>query len=143
MWNTVGEDFKKMIRDFFENGDLPKIVNTTWVTLIPKMHGACELKDYIPISMVGFIYKVVAKILALRIKKVMPFLVGETQSAFIKGKQILDNALIANEVVHWAKKYRKVVVLLKLDFQKAYDMVNWDFLDHVLEIMGFGSNWRK
>lgn len=86
--------------------------------------------------MVGFIYKVIVKILALRIKNVMPFLIGDTQSAFIEGRQILDGALIANEVVHWAKKNRKEVPLLKLDFQKAYNMISWNFLNHKLEKIG-------
>lgn len=70
-----------------------------WVALIPKIEGAVELKDYRPIGMVGCIYKIIAKILALRIKKVMPSLVGETQTAFVMERQILDGALIANEIV--------------------------------------------
>lgn len=143
MWGVVGEDFIKMIVDFFENGTLPKAVNTTWVTLIPKIGGAKELKDFRPISMVGCIYKIIAKILAIRIKNVMPLLIGETQSAFVKERQILDGALIANENVHWAKKSKKDIVLLKLDFQKAYDTINWNFIDHMMDVMGFGPNWRK
>lgn len=76
MWNIVGEDFIGMIMDFFECGRIPKAINTTWVTLIPKVDGAVDLKDFRPISMVGCIYKIIAKILALRIRKVMPSLVG-------------------------------------------------------------------
>lgn len=93
--------------------------------------------------MVGCIYKIIAKILALRIKEVMPSLIGETQSAFIKERQILDGALIANEMVQWAKKNKKEVVLLKLDFQKAYDSISWSFIDHMLVLMGFGPKWRR
>lgn len=103
----MGEEFIKMISNFFESGILPKAVNTTWVTLIPKIEGANELKDFRPISMVGYIYKIIAKILAIRIKKVMPSLVGETQSTFIMERQILDGALIANEVVQWAKQRKR------------------------------------
>ena len=56
----------------------------------------------------------------------------------MKGRQILDGALIANEVVHWVKKKKKEVNIMKLDFRKAYDSVRWVFVDHVLEKMGFG-----
>lgn len=93
--------------------------------------------------MVGCIYKIIAKILALRIKKVMPSLVGETQSAFIAERQILDGALIANEVVHWVKKNKKEVAMLKIDFQKASDTIDLNYMDHLLDFMGFGVKWRK
>ena len=88
----------------------------TWVTLIPKFDDAHEMRDYWPISMIGCIYKVVAKILANRPRRVMDGLVGETQTAFVQGRQILDGALIANEAVHWIKRRKKKAALIKLDF---------------------------
>ena len=60
----------------------------------------------------------------------------------MKGRQILDGALVTNEAVYWVKKAKIRAVLLKLDFQKAYNMVDWNFLNQVLELMGFGSRWR-
>jgi len=98
--------------------------------------------DYRPISMVGSVYKVIAKILSRRLRGVVSELVGETQTAFVNGRQILDGALIANETVHWLKKKKKEGVLLKLDFQKAYDTINLDSMDLVLKEMGFESKWR-
>ena len=71
----------------------------TWVTLIPKIDDAKELKDYRPISIIGCIYKVVAKLLANRLRSIMDGLVGETQTAFVQGQQILDRAFLANETV--------------------------------------------
>ena len=113
----------------------------TWVTLIPKFEGAMEIKDYIPISMVRCVYKVISKILANRIKNVMGTLVGETQSTFVQGRQILDDALVACELVQWLKKKTKSAALLKLDFRKAYHSVRWVFIDHVLGRMGFSLFW--
>lgn len=112
------------------------------------MHGnfkllKAHLSDFRPISLVGCLYKIVAKILTARLKKVMDYLVSENQSAFIGGRQILDSVLIANEVVESCKREKKEVVLFKLDFQKAYDSVSWGFLDWVLEQMGFPHLWRK
>ena len=72
-----------------------------------KADDVIEIKDYRPISMIGCVYKVIAKVLANRMRKIMDVLVGEMQTAFVKGRQILDGALIANEVVHWVKKKKK------------------------------------
>jgi len=102
-----------------------------------------EVTDFRPISLVGSLYKVIAKVLSNRLKAVLPKLVGESQTAFVAGRQILDGALIANEVVHWLKKKKKQGVLLKLDFQKAYDTIDWGALDLVLAVMGFGTKWRR
>ena len=73
----------------------------------------------------------------------MTILVGEIQSTFVQKRHILDGALIANEVVWWLKRKKSNRVLLKLDFQKAYDSMRWDFLNMILEMMGFGARWRK
>jgi len=143
MWPIIGEDFFEYIQNFFEKGTLHKSFNTTWVTLIPKKKGKVEVSDFRSISLVGSLYKIIAKILSNRLKAVMPSLIGEAQTAFVAGRQILDGALIANEVVHWLKKRKKQGVLLKLDFQKAYDTIDWDSLDLVLERMGFGELWRR
>ncbi|XP_057755556.1 uncharacterized protein LOC130974717 [Arachis stenosperma] len=72
----------------------------------------------------------------------MTALVGEEQSAFVKGRKIVDGALIACEAVHWLKKKKASAWLIKLDFHKAYDRVRWSFVDVVLENMGFGEKWR-
>ena len=118
-------------------------INVTWVTLIPKKKVAVEVKDYRPISMVGSVYKVIAKTLSKRIRELLPTLIGETQTALVRGRQILDGALIANEVVNWLKRRKKAGVLLKLDFEKAYDTISWRSVDSVLKEMGFGEKWRK
>ena len=121
---------------------IPKVVNMTWEAQVPKIEGVVDMKDFRPISMVHCLYKVIAKVLSRRIREVMEDLVRESQSAFVKGRQIMDRALVANEVVYWVKKARKRTDLLKLDFQKAYEMVDWNFLDHVLESMGFCSTMQ-
>ncbi|XP_052117631.1 secreted RxLR effector protein 78-like [Arachis duranensis] len=92
--------------------------------------------------MVGCVYKVVSKVLVRTMRSVMPGLVGETQSAFVKGRKIHDGALIGCETVHWIKRRKKEAAIIKLDFQKAYDRVRWSFVDIVLQKMGFGHKWR-
>ncbi|XP_057734036.1 uncharacterized protein LOC130949289 [Arachis stenosperma] len=95
----------------------------TWVALAPKFVGAKEIKDLRPISKVGCIYKMISKVLTRRMRSVMPGLVGESQSAFVKGRRIHDGVLIACETVQWLKLKRKASAIIKLDFQKAYDRV--------------------
>ena len=77
-WNLLGDDFTTCINEFFRIGAVPRKANMTWVTLIPKIDDTKEMKDYSTISMIGCIYKVVAKILTNRMRAVMDGLVGET-----------------------------------------------------------------
>ncbi|RVX21268.1 putative ribonuclease H protein [Vitis vinifera] len=118
-------------------------VNATFLVLVPKRGGAEDLKDFRPISLVGSLYKLLAKVLANRIKKVMGKVISESQNAFVEGRQILDAVLIANEAVDSRLKDNVGGVLCKLDIEKAYDRVSWSFLLAVLKEMGFGERWIK
>ena len=97
-----------------------------------------ELKDYMHISLVGCIYKLLAKIPANRLKNVLPRIISPFQGAFVVGRQILDGVLIANELVDFRKKSKKEGVLLRINLEKAYDHVEWDFVDYMLLRLGFG-----
>ena len=88
-------------------------------------------------------YKIVSKLLANRMKKVMPFIIDETQSAFIEGRHLLHSMLIANEVIEEAKRDSKSCLVFKVDVEKAYDSVSWDFLLYMLQRTGFCSKWVK
>ncbi|RVW98940.1 Transposon TX1 uncharacterized 149 kDa protein [Vitis vinifera] len=110
---------------------------------VPKRGGAEDLKDFRPISLVGSLYKLLAKVLANRIKKVLGKVISESQNAFVEGRQILDAVLIANEAVDSRLKDNVGGVLCKLDIEKAYDHVSWSFLLAILKEMGFGERWIK
>ncbi|GJS63377.1 RNA-directed DNA polymerase, eukaryota [Tanacetum coccineum] len=94
-----------------------------------------------PISLIGSLYKIIAKILANRLVGVLGDIVNEVQSAFIADRQILDGPFILNEVIQWCKTKKKQALIFKVDFEKAYDSVRWDFLDEVLRKFGFGDKW--
>ena len=83
-------------KDFHDQGKFIKSINASFLVLIPKKGGAEDLKDFRPISLVGSLYKLLAKVLANRLKKVMGKLVSKSQNAFVEGRQILDASLIAN-----------------------------------------------
>ncbi|RVW68827.1 LINE-1 retrotransposable element ORF2 protein [Vitis vinifera] len=89
----------------------------------------------------GGLYKLLAKVLANRLKKVVGKVVSSTQNAFVEGRQILDAALIANGAIDSLLKRNKSGVLCKMDLEKAYDHINWNFLLFVMQSMGFGEKW--
>ena len=113
------------------------------MTLIPKFADPSSIDEYRPISMVGALYKIISKLLLLRLKEVMAHIVDESQSAFVMNRKILDGVLIANESIRWLKKKRIPGALLKLDFQRAYDSVSWSFLKMVMIKLGFGRKWIR
>ena len=110
-----------LFKDFHERGRFGKGLNSTFLVLIPKIRGAEDLKDFRPISLVGSLYKLIAKVLANRLKKVRNGLVNPAQNAFVEGRQILDASLIPNEVINSLQKRKEMRVLCKLDIEKAYD----------------------
>ncbi|GKC02740.1 RNA-directed DNA polymerase, eukaryota, reverse transcriptase zinc-binding domain protein [Tanacetum coccineum] len=99
------------------------------------------VKDFRPISLIGSLYKIIAKILANRLVVVLGDIVNEVQSTFVADRQILDRPFILNEVLQWCKLKKKHSIILKIDFEKAYDSVRWDYLDDVLRKFGFGEKW--
>ncbi|GKF32652.1 RNA-directed DNA polymerase, eukaryota, reverse transcriptase zinc-binding domain protein [Tanacetum coccineum] len=136
------KDVVDAVSFFFTEGMFPKGRNASFIALIPKIQDAKVVKDFRPISLIGSLYKIIAKILANHLVMVLGDLVSEVQSAFIANKQILDGLFILNELIQWCKSKKKQTMIFKIDFEKAYDSVRWDYLDDVLEKFGFGSKWR-
>ncbi|RVW22689.1 Transposon TX1 uncharacterized 149 kDa protein [Vitis vinifera] len=101
------------------------------------------LGDFRPISLVGSLYKWLAKVLANRLKKVVGKVVSKAQGAFVEGRQILDVVLIANEAIDSVLKNNESGILCKLDIEKAYDNVDWTFILTVMQKMGFGEKWIR
>jgi len=142
-WTELKDDFMRFFVEFHRNGKLTKGVNSTFIALIPKVDSPQRLEDFRPISLVGCMYKVLAKVLANRLRSVLGFVVSDAQSAFVRGKQILDGILIANEIVDEAKRKKKELLLFKVDFEKAYDSVDHKYLNSVMLNMNFPTLWRK
>ncbi|KAK3193573.1 hypothetical protein Dsin_024883 [Dipteronia sinensis] len=133
-------DFMNFIVEFHSNSEIVREVNNTFITLVPKCVKPETMSDFRPKSLVGSIYKVLAKVLANRVKKVMNSIINEFQMAFVKGRKIMDSFVIVEEIIHGWKKDRKGGLLVKLDFVKACDSVNHNFLDEMMGDMGFGEN---
>lgn len=142
-WEVIKKDLMRAISWFHDKGEISKGCNASFVTLVPKVQNPVGLGEFRPISLIGSYYKVVAKVLARRLKRVVGKLVDDVQSAFIEGRYILDGILIANETVDYMRKKKEKFLIFKIYFEKAYDSLNWVYLDEVLGKMGFGVKWRK
>ncbi|GJU57676.1 RNA-directed DNA polymerase, eukaryota [Tanacetum coccineum] len=116
-WYIIESDVYDAVKHFFTYEDIPKRCNSSFIKFIPKIPGANLVKDFRPISLIGSLYKIIAKILANH-------LVG-----------------VLGDIVNQVKK--KQSLISKVDFEKAYDSVRWDFLDDVLSKFSFGEKWRK
>ncbi|GAU42390.1 hypothetical protein TSUD_296880 [Trifolium subterraneum] len=125
--------------EFHEKAALPKVVTASFLTLIPKKDHPQDLFDYRPICLIGSLYKILSKILANRLKKVLGKLISSCQSAFLPQRQILDGVLVLNEVINLAKRRKDNCLLFKVDFERAYDTVSWGFLERMMSKMGFSE----
>jgi hypothetical protein len=145
-WHLCGDEVFVAAKDWLQRGYFPSSLNETNICLIPKCDSLKSMKEFRPISLCNVLYKMVSKLLANRLKLVIDKCISEEQSAFVEGRSITDNALIAIEIIHALKRRTrgaKGELALKIDISKAYDKVDWDFLKGVLIRMDFSDTWVR
>ncbi|XP_010229884.1 uncharacterized protein LOC100821562 [Brachypodium distachyon] len=143
-WVVLREDVIQAVLGFFRSGHMTAGVNNTSIVLIPKVAQAKTLKDFWPISLCSVLCKIVAKCLVNRMRPLLDEIVSENQSAFVPGRLITDNALVAFACFHYIGHNNSPTnqfCAYKLDLSKAYDRVDWDFLRLTLEKLGFAKQW--
>jgi hypothetical protein len=142
-WKVINQDLIEAVTSFFTRGHILTEINHTFITLIPKSDKAAKVNQFRPISLCNTIYKIISKILAARLKPLLHKVISPWQSAFVPGRVIQDNSIIAHEVLHSMKKKRGIggLMALKIDTEKAFDTLEWSFLLKVLRLHGFGSTW--
>ena len=128
-------------KEFHEHNKFVRSLNSTFLVLVPKNENVVDIKDLRPIKFGGGIIQNFDKVLANRVKKVVGQVVSTSQNVFVEGGQILDGALIANEIVDTLLSRKEKGLLCKLDIEKAYDHLIWDFLFQVMDKMSFGRKW--
>ncbi|KAK4381010.1 Retrovirus-related Pol polyprotein from type-2 retrotransposable element R2DM [Sesamum angolense] len=143
-WPVVGEEVSNAIIDFFKTGRLLKQLNATLLTLIPKVRNPHSVAEFRPISCCNVTYKVITKILVSRIREIPDLLISPSQNAFVPGRLISDNVLLAQELFSGYNQCRLPPrCALKVDLRKAYDTVEWDFLIATLRMFGFPAVFIK
>jgi hypothetical protein len=143
-WATIKVEVTNAVKLFFATGRMPEGVNDTAIVLIPKVDQPEVLKDFRPISLCTVIYKVIAKCMVNRLRPILGDIVSINQSAFVPGRLITDNALVAFECFHFIENnanLSKDFCAYKLDLSKAYDRVDWEFLKKAMQRMGFSHRW--
>ena len=132
-WCTVKNDVTRTVLDFFRDGGFDARFNRTLVTLIPKHDQAIKVKDYRPISCCTTVYKIISKVIANRLSKVLGSIISNNQAAFVPSKTIHDHILLAYELIKgYSQKGGMPRCMIQMDIQKAYDSVDWNSLKVIL-----------
>ncbi|KAL2248038.1 UNVERIFIED_CONTAM: hypothetical protein Sindi_2656100, partial [Sesamum indicum] len=143
-WPIVGQEVTSAVLDFFNTGRLLKQINTTLLALIPKVHTPMTVGDFRPISCCNVLYKIIAKLLVQRLSVILDKIISPCQAAFVPGRSIGDNIMLAQELFTGYNQARLPPrCALKVDIRKAYDTVEWDFMIAVMELFGFPPNFVK
>ena len=145
-WHIMGDSVIAAVLDYLNSGVMVPEINHTNIVLIPKVKNLNKMTDFRPISLCNVMYKIIFKVLANRLNQVLPYIISSTQSAFVPSRLITNNVLMAYETLHAMhsrKKGRKGSIALKLDINKAYDRVEWSFLQGIMQRMVFPKGWIK
>lgn len=141
-WEVVQQAVIGMVQDFFAHRISMRELNQTNLVLLPKVDVPESVGHFRPISLCNFSYKVISKIIANRMRSLMPQIITKQQRAFVPGRQIQDNIFIVHEAFHHLKRSKSTKEMaIKIDMNKAYDRVEWDFLEALLERLRFDRKW--
>lgn len=142
-WEWIGDDVAMLVRNFYITGILPPHISDTNIALIPKKLVPLVPTDYRPISLCNVIYKIIAKTLANRLKPHLPDYIDPAQQAFIEGRRISDNIIIAQEIAHSfaIRSWKHQAFMLKIDLAKAFDRLEWNFIVSALTRKGLHEHF--
>jgi hypothetical protein len=144
-WKILEKDICNVVRAFLGREEIPEGLCDTIIILIPKVSRSDRLTNFQPISLCNVLYKIASKVLAKILNGVLPSIIAEQQSAFVPSRLITNNVLIAYECMHTIRrqKWRNPFFASKIDMIKAYDRVEWTYLEGILQKMDFEQTWVK
>ena len=143
-WDIVGCDVANMVLNVLNSNASIANINNTYITLVPKVKMPNRMKDFRPISLCNTAYKLLSKVLANCLKTVLPRIIFENQSAFLSERLITDSVLVAFELMHYLEHKKSGdngYMAVKLDMSKAYNRVEWVFIEKVMRRLGFNEKW--
>ena len=143
-WDVIKTDLCEAFNNIFQRGYMPESFTEGFIYMIPKGEGPSDdMRKWRPITILNTVYKIYAKAWSVRIQAVLPLVIHPSQTGFIKERSILDNIFTFWEMSAVASKTNQDLAVILLDFEKAYDRVDWMFLEGTLQRFGFSENWIK
>ncbi|CAN0904410.1 LINE-1 retrotransposable element ORF2 protein [Linum grandiflorum] len=145
-WDIIKDELCGAVRSFFASGYMLKNINHTIIALLPKVKNPNSMAQLRPISLCQVLYKIISKILANRLAKLLPHIIGAHQIGFLRERRITYNIIVAHEIMHFLKRKRhdrKLYMALKLDMEKAYDRLEWDYLFEAMSRLGFHNKFTS
>jgi hypothetical protein len=143
LWQYIKRSIWDMVQHFNKDClDLTRL-NYGVLTLVPKVKEANSIRQYMPICLLNVDFKIFSRLLTERITPIADNIISPSQTTFIRGRNILEGVVVLHEVIHELKRSGKKGVLFKIDFEKAYDKVRWDFVEETLVKNGFPPIWIK
>ena len=139
-WDIIGPYVLDCVLQALNSGIMPRHTNETYICLVLKTKNPQKITEYRPINLCHVLYKIISKVLANRLKKILPEVISESQSAFVPGRLITNNVLVAFETLHSIDQRRKGkerLMAIKLNMSKAYGRVEWSYLEAIMRRMGF------
>ena len=141
-WEFIGNDITVAFQEVFDTGIMPSKWTEGMIYLIPKLEGVvADIRKWRPITILNTIYKIYAKLLAMRLQPFLSDIIHNTQTGFLQDRSILDNIFLFWEAVAISQERKEDLAILLLDFEKAYDRVDWSFLRGTMEKLGFPNQW--
>ena len=142
--SIVGTNVSNLVLNVLNHDMSVSEINKTNIALVPKNKNPQKMTDFRPNSLCNVVHKLSSKTLANRLKAILPFIMLENQSAFVANKLITDNILVAYEIMHYLKHKRgrnDSFMVIKLDMSKAFDRVEWSFIEMIMRKIGFDESW--
>lgn len=130
-WTTIGKEISDAVLDILSGKGMTSSINSTFIVLISKKDNQELISDFKPIILCNVIYKLVFKVICNRLKSIMPLIIYKIQSTFIPDRLIIDNMIVVYELLHSMKlnkKKKKGAMVVKLNMSKAYDRIEWPYL---------------
>ncbi|MCO5600623.1 hypothetical protein L7F22_054738 [Adiantum nelumboides] len=142
-WDFISQPLQEGLQEIFDTGIMPQSMSSGIISLIPKGGDASTLRQWRPITLMSSVYKILARMITSPLRPYLPDLIHSSQTGFVQDRSILDNVVTFYEAVEWARQTGQPTAIMLLDFEKAYDKVDWGFLEGTLHRMGFLDAWIR
>eukprot|EP00253_Pinus_taeda_P006641 PITA_06641 len=142
-WDLISAEVWDLVEESRSMHWVLPSLNSTFIALVPKSEEANTPDKFRPIALCNVIYKLISKVVANRLKPLLPLLILTEQTGYVEGRQIMDGIILSNEVIHSLKILKKPGMIMKLDLSKAFDKLSWEYIQQMLLAFGFSATWTR